>query len=313
MIINAMILEKDRKTDKAVLQCNSCSHMFIRSYSETTKKKSSIKCPECTKISNFKLSEKKYAKKYLLNRRVNGNFDISCAIHPGETIKLDTSNFSKIGKCKVCTLSKLNALHNSFRKTIEQYNAEIKPKNLITNEYLGEKTRTNHTCTKCSRQFMISPSSVLWKGRGCGCDKHFRSIDVFGKIIRTRGYEDHGIKWLMDNKYITSCNVDKVVFDLNPGRTRFIEYFDSVSNKNKKYYPDIVLGCGTVVEIKSLTTIGINTIKDGVYSHLSVQTNVDKFKSVVKTNKFILLVFTRYGKLIKTGNEFFDSLIPEVF
>lgn len=122
-----------------------------------------------------------------------------------------------------------------------------------------------------------------------------RIVDIEGKVFKLRGFEDAGLRWLLDNYSINQIS------NSNKNMPKFMYKERGVQ---RRYFPDFFIkegdGSLTVVEVKSTFTLGTRSGSYSMFKNL-----IKKAKSVHKKGyKFIVLVFNSRKNLAFSSTSF---------
>ncbi|WOL24406.1 hypothetical protein fHeYen902_060 [Yersinia phage fHe-Yen9-02] len=181
-------------------------------------------------------------------------------------------------------------------KSADSYNQELLKKNIpfVITKYLGSRTITEHTCTRCLEfKTMCSPTNALKEGklRCISCDESMMySIEIAGREFKVRGYERYALPHIVNRFGIKNviCDSDRRVPVIDLG-------------KGKKHRPDFYIpNANLLIEVKSLTTAGLggiyfNHTPDALFRNIKRK----KKKAVAQGYTYMLLLISNTGLQIK--------------
>jgi len=197
--------------------------------------------------------------------------------------------------CPECD-RKINNVHR--RHTIDQYNKKLESmgSTLRALSYVNIRTKVEHQCLVCKDVFIKHPQMNIDNGAKCfSCSyperfersKRSKRVRFNGQIIRTMGYENHAIR------YLVSKGIEKsdIVFGKDVPRVHY---------EGTIHFPDIyVISRNLLIEVKSLWTLIGSTSK--------WRMQIAKYNAALSQGfDYKLLVFERQGSRIRLPKNWFS-------
>lgn len=141
-------------------------------------------------------------------------------------------------------------LHSRAAKTTAQYKRDVRianPDVTVLGEYVNCSTPISHRCKHCRHEWDAMPINIR-RGTKCPeCAGKRKTVQLAGTTFSIQGYEHLALQWLSDN---TEVNVSRI--STKPPR---FEY--DFANKRRHYTPDFLIGKRSIIEVKSIYTLGV--------------------------------------------------------
>ena len=168
--------------------------------------------------------------------------------------------------CQKCIAEKVQQNRSSgLRFTPEEYKQLVKKKSkgklVVLGKYIGFGKKIKHKCNVCRYTREASPNSVL-QHLGCPICGHkkaaksfsYKRIQIGNRSVQVQGSEQEAIEYLLEEGYSPS---EILVF--SEGKVPIIRY--PFKGKERKYYPDILIGKKNIIEVKSVWYCGVREKK----------------------------------------------------
>ena len=341
--VNVRVLEKCAGVSTRIKQkCGECRHTFNFTIAQSVGKIHAGKtlCPACDKPRQLRNMSAT-----LRNRHSNGELkptkirklsfaaycnmlakrNIQC-LAPDFPIRESTSG-GMVHKCLSCEYEFRNHSYNMIRgngcarcsgtekKTTESYAAQLNAlkdcKYEVVGKYLGARTPIVHRCLTCEGERKVSPDNMLrkfyYKCPNCspavGGFKTYKYA-LGDRQVTLQGYEKFALDFLLrkfkphEIAVAKNDNVPKVPY---------------VRNGKRMHRPDLYIKhINTLVEVKSLYTLGINQAKnDGGRDKWNDQRAKYKAAKLLGFN-YVLLVFDALGRRIQFPKHWYNLRSREV-
>lgn len=217
---------------------------------------------------------------------------------------------SFFGLCHFCM--DVQTGRKTIKRSINWYKTElakVRSDIVPVGEYTNSNTKLKHKCTTCNNVWLVQPWSALNNKIQCQhCKDTLVAHSVRGKVFRVRGYEPQAISYMMNKLGIQARDIQ----EYNSGSVPLIKYRHCGVHR---YYPDFLVSGDTIVEVKSVATLGLTTshyAKGSRPSTLFYKTAAKAKACIEAGYKFNLLLMTDKGDRIKLPRNWSDLTYKEI-
>jgi hypothetical protein len=265
---------------------------------------------EKSKKELLKLHENLFINKSSYTGKVN-LCKIKCSIHKIEFTNSVSRCLNSKYPCPIClkesVVKRLSISKNKFKAIVKnKSNGNIK-----VTDFKTYQEKCKFTCKLCGHTWETKPINLNRNFEGvrknipcpnCHVQTN-KKVSIKGKTFYLQGYEEIGIKWILNN---TSIKV-KDIEAHGQGKTPTIKF-----NKGKNWHiPDLYIkNINLLVEVKSTATMGLVKSRYGDNGKLFNKL-VEKRKAAVKAGyRYKVIVFDGNQRYIKLPSKWYELSLP---